>query len=209
MSIYSEEKVFYVYMYLRCKNTFHGKIGSPYYIGKGTKNRAFMTRKFKPKDINNIKFYATKLTEGDAFFLEIMLIAKYGRLDNKTGGLWNRTDSGEGSVGIIDTEETRKRRSDSHKGKPSGAKGMLCSNELRKIRSENQTIKMNKLFPKKECEYCKKLVTDRIYNKEHGNNCIENPNIESIQCKYCDKIFISKNLKYHINKCKLNPNISI
>lgn len=54
--------------------------------------------------------------EKDAFDEEIRLIAYYGRQDLKTGILTNLTDGGEGCVNP--SEETRKKLSESKKGKP-------------------------------------------------------------------------------------------
>jgi hypothetical protein len=91
---------YYVYMYLR-------EDGTPYYVGKGKKNRAYTTRKrVKPPSKDMIVFPCTDLTEEDAFKYEKDLIAQYGRKDNNTGILRNLTDGGEGASGYIPTAET-------------------------------------------------------------------------------------------------------
>ena len=88
---------FYVYAYLRSKDSATGKSGTPYYIGKGTRNRAYVKHHAPlPKDISNITFIKQNLTEQQAHELEIELIAKYGRKDLGTGILHNRTNGGEG-----------------------------------------------------------------------------------------------------------------
>jgi len=88
---------FYVYTYLRNKDSITGKTGTPYYIGKGNGNRAYV-KHFAPvpKNHSNIIFIEQKLTEQQAHNLEIELIAKYGRKDLGTGILHNRTNGGEG-----------------------------------------------------------------------------------------------------------------
>lgn len=50
-------------------------------------------------------------SEAEAHEKECELIALYGRRDKKTGFLTNHTDGGEGAVGQIVTEETRKKMS--------------------------------------------------------------------------------------------------
>ena len=88
---------FYVYAYLRNKDSTTGKTGTPYYIGKGTGNRAYVKHYAPlPKDKLNITFIKQHLTEQQAHNLEIELIAKYGRKDLGTGILHNRTNGGEG-----------------------------------------------------------------------------------------------------------------
>ena len=88
---------FYVYAYIRDKDSSTGTSGTPYYIGKGTGNRAFAKHYAPiPTDKSNIIFINQNLTEQQAHNLEIELIAKYGRKDLGTGILHNRTNGGEG-----------------------------------------------------------------------------------------------------------------
>lgn len=117
---------FYVYAYLRAKDSDHGKKLTPYYIGKGQGNRASSKsgrgasrskgrRAPTPKDKSYITFIQEGLTEPEAFALEIYSIALYGRIDIGTGILRNMTDGGEGGSGISD--ETRRRRGAARAGK--------------------------------------------------------------------------------------------
>jgi hypothetical protein len=106
------ENEYYVYLYLR-------EDGTPYYVGKGKDNRAFRRRDYgqvqRPNDDCRILFHAKDLSEHDAFILEKELIAKYGRKDNGTGILRNRTDGGEGASGAIVTDETKIKLSENMK----------------------------------------------------------------------------------------------
>ena len=97
---------FYTYAYLR-------EDGTPYYIGKGQRGRAY--RKdgkpcVVPKDKSRIIFLKQNLTEEEAFKHEIYMIAVFGRKDLGTGILRNKTDGGEGSSGAIISEETKRKR---------------------------------------------------------------------------------------------------
>ena len=106
--------IYYVYQWLR-------EDGTPYYVGKGKGNRAFAKRPFAPSK-ERIEIIKSNLTEQQAFDLEIELIAKYGRKDNGTGILRNKTDGGDGVAGYWlgrkHTEESIKKMSDAWRGKP-------------------------------------------------------------------------------------------
>lgn len=85
---------YYVYQYIREDNT-------PYYIGKGKDDRAWVSHRrangaeIKPKDNSRIQIITENLTEKEAFDLETELIAKYG-LKSEGGILVNMTYGGEG-----------------------------------------------------------------------------------------------------------------
>jgi hypothetical protein len=85
---------YYVYQYIR-------EDGTPYYIGKGTKQRAWEKHKrangsdMRPKDRNRIQIIKDNLTEQEAWDLEAELISKYGKL-TEGGLLANITDGGRG-----------------------------------------------------------------------------------------------------------------
>jgi hypothetical protein len=105
---------FYTYAYLREDRT-------PYYIGKGKGNRAYKKSKNDirpPKDESRIILLKQNLSEEEAFQHEKYMIAILGRRDLGTGILHNRTDGGEGSSGVLQTEETKLKRSNALKGRP-------------------------------------------------------------------------------------------
>ena len=95
---------YYVYAYTRSN-------GSPYYIGKGKENRAWI-KHYTQKNIttppkNRIIILESNLTEIGALALERRYIKWFGKKCNDTGILHNITDGGDGVSGYKHTVETR------------------------------------------------------------------------------------------------------
>ena len=104
---------FYTYAYLREDKT-------PYYIGKGQKRRAYQnTGKpcATPKDKSRIIYLKQNLIEEEALKHEIYMINIFGRKDNQTGILRNKTNGGEGVSGYIVSDEMKLKLSIINTGK--------------------------------------------------------------------------------------------
>lgn len=121
--------MYYVYAYIRKSNL------TPYYIGKGKGNRAFVPHAgvSVPKDKSKIVIMETNLTEIGALALERRYIRWYGRKDRNEGILLNKTDGGDGVTGqlkgIPRPEYVKQKISLTKIGKPSGMKGKTAWNK--------------------------------------------------------------------------------
>ncbi len=81
---------FYTYAWLR-------EDGTPFYIGKGRKNRAWVKhRNMSPPPKNRVLLLKQNLTDEQAIQHEIYMISVLGRKDLGTGILINLSDGGEG-----------------------------------------------------------------------------------------------------------------
>jgi len=108
---------FYVYAYLRSRDSQHGLVGSPYYIGKGQRRRAWDKLHVikPPSDPTRIVILSDHMTSVDALQAEMLLIHLYGRIDKGTGCLRNLTDGGDGCRGAQRSEHTRHKLSEKTK----------------------------------------------------------------------------------------------
>lgn len=190
MNIYSKTNTpngFYIYAYLRSKDSPIAKAGTPYYIGKGSSKRAWEhTTKDctkPPADHRYIVILESNLSEIGAFALERRYIRWYGRIDNSTGILRNLSDGGQGPSGRITSNSHKEKirlanlglkRSEKTKQKLRRPKTEQEKANLRKPKSN--TDNMRKPKEKFVCPHCNKSVGGASnFARWHGVQCTRNP----------------------------------
>ena len=166
---------YYVYAYLREKDSERASAGTPYYIGKGQGYRINEKNghPFLPKKERRIKV-AENLTEQDALDLEMELIEEYGRITYDEGGiLYNMSLGGEG-YSIHRTEESRE----------AARQAYLESDRCKELQKKHRKIRQEKMRADTEdgrMRRKKKSESDKRYR--------DNP-------KYREKILKRKNEYY-------------
>lgn len=131
--------IYYVYAYLRSKDSKTAKAGTPYYIGKGCKRRLYEKHGTipVPTDKSLIIFLEQRLTNVGALAIERRLIRWYGRKDLGTGILRNMTNGGDGSTssppwnkGIKATAEHKAKNANAQLGKKRGPPSAATKEKL-------------------------------------------------------------------------------
>jgi hypothetical protein len=192
MNIYPQG--FYVYAYIRSKDSKTAKAGTPYYIGKGKNNRAFVKHGKLGMPINKkyIIVMEQNLTNVGALAIERRLIRWYGRKDLGTGILLNMTSGGEG--GSDCSPETIAKKT--HFGKDNGMYGKKRTDEVKQahsLRMQGNKSKTGQKFSEETkqklrdrakqrtpilCEFCGVLCLNPAnYYRWHGDNCKSKPSI--------------------------------
>jgi hypothetical protein len=151
--------IYYVYAYLRSKDSETAKAGTPYYIGKGKGDRVIRRHPgvSVPMDRSKIIFIEQNLTNVGACAIERRLIQWHGRKDLGTGILLNRThgaDGGKGGSpkGRVLSEKTRKKLSEA------GFK-RKDSDEVKQRKSEAAKLRWSKVSS-----------DDKIHHMQAANN---------------------------------------
>lgn len=180
--------IYYVYAYIRTD-------GTPYYIGKGCRNRAFVKHTHINKPTNDrIIILEANLTEVGSYALERRLINWWGRKDVNTGILRNRSPGGEGggSVGARSTESRTRMSLAQLNSTNHSTRGKERPDFAKKISGTNN--------PSKRVE-----VRAKISQTLAGRMCsptgLVNMNI-SVSCPNCGKVGgLGAMKRWHFDNC--------
>ncbi len=150
---------FYVYVYLR-EDRY-----TPYYVGKGQGSRD-TDKRYKgvkpPKDKTRIVRVKEGLTEEESFDLERTLIRFWGR-KTEGGVLHNLTEGGEGTSGLVRTQENK----DKIRSYRTGRK--LSKEHIESIRKSKQNISEETRQKLREKKLGRKLTEEHKKNIGKGH----------------------------------------
>ena len=170
----------YVYQHIR-KDT-----NQPFYIGIGSDLNFYRANKFSER--NEIWERIKKKTEilveilhnniewDEACKIEIELIKKYGRINNKTGILSNMTDGGEGTLNKVINEDTRYLLGNGNRGKKRTEESKLKQSEVtkgvKKSKSHSEKIREYRIG-KKMSEETKRKISENSKGRSSWNKGIK------------------------------------
>jgi hypothetical protein len=169
-----KEKIYYTYAWLRPD-------GSPYYIGKGSGNRAFdKRRKFCPP-LDRVLILKKNLTEEEAFRHEVYMIFILGRKNNKTGILRNGTNGGEGVSGLRHTDASKERIGNAQRGELNPNYGKPEAAKYITYKSGENSPNWGREFTK---EHCEKISKSKVgaNNPNYGVIGEDNHSSKPVKC---------------------------
>lgn len=192
----------YLYRHIRLDKN------EPFYIGIGSDksyNRAYekgnrrnkIWNKIVNKTTYEVEILLDDITWEHACQKEIEFINLYGRIDLKSGTLANLTDGGDGTIGIIYSEERKKELSNKMKNNPKSWEHLLTpKSKLKSTLSLKGRRAPNKGIPMSE-EQKQKLSLSKKGNCKPWNKGMKNVNGKGMA-----KVVLDTNTGIFYESCK-------
>jgi group I intron endonuclease len=139
---------------------------------KNKRNRLWKNVVNKCKDYE-VEILHENITYQECKLIEIDLIDKYGRKDLGTGTLCNLTDGGDGTVGWIVSDETRRKISEGKTGEKHYFYGKTHSDETLRKMSERKTGEKHPMFGKTPSEETRRKMSEAQKGKKHSEESLK------------------------------------
>jgi group I intron endonuclease len=134
---------------------------------KNKRNRLWKNVVNKCKDYE-VEILHENITYQECKLIEIDLIDKYGRKDLGTGTLCNLTDGGDGTVGWIVSDETRRKISEGKTGEKHYFYGKTHSDETLRKMSERKTGEKHPMFGKTHSDESRIKIGEAQKGRKHS-----------------------------------------
>lgn len=186
----------YVYRHVRLdKNEpFYIGIGSNEYRAYSTKNRNKHWENITSKTDYRVDILFEDIDYEYAKEKEMEFIALYGRSDLMKGTLCNKTDGGDGCLGLIHSKESRERMGAPNKGKIISKKhreaiskfhkGKKHTEERKRLMSENMIGEKNHMYGKKISEWHKQRISESSLGIKNRSSKLTEEDVLEIRSLY-------------------------
>jgi len=188
----------YVYRHVRLdKNEpFYIGIGKNKYRANSSKNRNKHWKSIVSKTDYRVDILFDDLDYEEAKEKEREFISLYGRSDLEKGTLCNKTDGGEGCLGLKHSEEAKEKMGKPNRGKTISKehrdaiskfhKGKKHTEEYKRLMSESMTGEKNHMYGKKISEWHKQKISESSSGSKNKSSKLTEEDVLEIRNLYSE-----------------------